>query len=166
MEFVYVDSGFNSLRVGWDRSSGRIGIIALNRPLKSNAFDGGMWSEFPKVTCWLRHHKRYIVPNGSRPKQLFIAYPGLLSCSFHNQFPCCAQAVRVLGNKDSVRVVSHHVASAGIHIGLHSEMFVLMHVHHARISFLLPLVLASHNLPLFVAAFTLPATACAPDSPR
>eukprot|EP00877_Chromochloris_zofingiensis_P004657 jgi/Chrzof1/14192/Cz08g28240.t1 len=62
MEFVYVDSGFNSLRVGWDRSSGRIGIIALNRPLKSNAFDGGMWSEFPK-------------------------------------------AVRVLGNKDSVRVI-------------------------------------------------------------
>lgn len=49
-EFTYAP-GFQFLRAGWD-SGGQIGHIELNRPAASNAFNAGLWQDFPKVLMW------------------------------------------------------------------------------------------------------------------
>ncbi|KAF8069709.1 DCI1 [Scenedesmus sp. PABB004] len=43
--------GFTTVRVGW---SGAVGHIVLQRPAKSNAFDGPMWTEFPAAVALLQ----------------------------------------------------------------------------------------------------------------
>ena len=48
MQWTYAP-GFTALRGGWERSAGQIGLIELNRPEKSNAFDGAMFEELPRV---------------------------------------------------------------------------------------------------------------------
>lgn len=48
MQWSYAP-GFSALRVGWEHTSGQVGLIELNRPKKSNAFDGSMFEELVRV---------------------------------------------------------------------------------------------------------------------
>jgi hypothetical protein len=50
--------GYTSLKAGWLQDAPSIGVVLLNRPDKSNAFDGSLWQEFPAAVAAVGKHPK------------------------------------------------------------------------------------------------------------